>query len=78
MREFFINLFETRQEPFDVTLYSVWHILYAVIIFAAIIGMAFYLRRKDTSVKKRVLNFIAYSIAVVYIKNTVCVSTVLL
>ena len=67
MREFFINLFETRQEPFDVTLYSIWHILYAVTIFAAIIGMAFYLRKKDISTKERVLNIIAYAIAVVYI-----------
>lgn len=67
MREFFVNLFETREEPFDVTLYSVWHILYVVIIFAAIIGMAFYLRKKDASTKERVLNFIAYSLVVVYI-----------
>ena len=67
MREFFVNLFETREEPFDVTLYSVWHILYVVIIFAAIIGMAFYLRKKDASIKERVLNFIAYSLVVVYI-----------
>ena len=67
MREFFINLFETRQEPFDVTLYSIWHILYAVTIFAAIIGMAFYLRKKDISTKERLLNIIAYAIAVVYI-----------
>ena len=41
MRDYFINLFEKRQEPFDITLYSVWHILYAVIILAEIIGMAF-------------------------------------
>ena len=67
MREFFVNLFETREEPFDVTLYSVWHILYVVIIFAAIIGMAFYLRKKDASTKERVLNFTAYSLVVVYI-----------
>lgn len=67
MREFFIDLFETRQEPFDVTLYSIWHILYAVTIFTAIIGMAFYLRKKDISTKERVLNIIAYAIAVVYI-----------
>ena len=69
MRKFFIDLFETREEPFDVTLYSVWHILYASMIFAAIIGMAAYLCRKDTSVKNRVLNLIAYSIAVVYIAD---------
>ena len=67
MRDFFVKLFETREEPFDVTLYSVWHILYAVIIFVAIIGVSFYLRGKDESAKERALNFIAYAVTVVYI-----------
>ncbi len=69
MRDFFINLFETREEPFDITLYSVWHILYAVIIFAAIFGTAFYLRKKDASTKERVLNFIAFSLVVIYVAD---------
>lgn len=69
IRDFLINLFETREEPFDVTLYSVWHILYVVCIFASIIGSAFYLKGKDILVKQRILNFVAYAIVVVYIAD---------
>ena len=67
MREFFVKLFETRAEPFDVTLYSVWHILYALIIFISIFALACFLRRKDDFVKKHYLNRIAFLIVVVYL-----------
>ena len=66
MRKFLIKLFETREEPFDVTLYSVWHILYAVIIFAAIFCTAWYLRKKDASIKNYILNFVACAIVCLY------------
>lgn len=69
MREFLINLFETREEPFDVTLCSVWHILYVIMIFAAIFGTAWYLRKKDAASKERTLNFMAYSIVIVYVAD---------
>lgn len=67
MRDFLIRLFETKEEPFDITLYSVWHIAYALIIFVSIFTVAWLLRKKSGSAKTKVLNFIAYVIAIVYI-----------
>lgn len=69
MREFFLNLFETREEPFDVTLYSVWHILYALIIFGSIFALVLFLRKKDRSMAERVLNIVAYLIIGVYVAD---------
>ena len=69
MREFLINLFKTREEPFDITLYSVWHILYAVLIAASIFGIAMLLRNKEFRVKKRALDLVVYAIATVYLAD---------
>lgn len=69
IRDFLISIFETREEPFDVTLYSVWHIGYVVCIFAAIIGAAIFLKGKADHVKRRTLNFVAYAIVIVYLAD---------
>jgi len=69
MREFLTELFRTREEPFDITLFSVWHIGYAAVIFAAILTAARLLRDRESAVKKRALDTVAVLVAVVYVAD---------
>ncbi len=69
MREFLISFFETREEPFDVTLFSIWHFMFITVILTAIIVSAIYLSKKDDIKKQKALNFIAYAIVIIYIAD---------
>lgn len=67
MRSFLIKLFETREEPFDITLFSFWHIFYVALIIGAIIGVGILLRNKSPEVKGRVLAALSTALVIIYL-----------
>jgi len=70
MRNFFLWLFETREEPFDIPLFGVFHILFALIIFSLTIALGVYLSKKrDPVLNNRVLSVLAYATAIIYIAD---------
>ncbi len=68
MRKFFINMFQFGGGP-EITLFSVWHIMYIVLIVGLTIGVAFLIKNKSENTKKMVLNIIAVSALVVYLAD---------
>ena len=70
MRSFFLWLFETREEPFDIPLFGFFHIFYALIIFALTIALGVYLsKKKNCELNTRVLRILAYATAIVYVAD---------
>ena len=67
MRNFLIKLFETREEPFDIELFSFWHILYLVLIIGSIITAGVLLRGSTPEKKMRVLAFLSTALVVIYL-----------
>lgn len=43
MREFIVNLVSTYESNLEISLFSIWHILFFVIIMAVAFSLAFYL-----------------------------------
>ncbi|MBR2969544.1 MAG: YwaF family protein [Clostridia bacterium] len=68
MREFFIKMFQFGGGP-EITLFSIWHFMYIVLIIGLTIGVAFLLKGKTENTKKLVLNIIAISAVIVYIAD---------
>lgn len=68
MREFFVNLFSRDLGP-EITLFSVWHIMYVVLIVGLTIGGAFLFKNKSEKTKKRVLGILAICTIAVYIAD---------
>ncbi|MBQ7363332.1 MAG: YwaF family protein [Clostridia bacterium] len=54
MKDFFLWLFKERTEPFDITFFSIWHILFMVLIFGGTIAAAILIRKKSDEVKERI------------------------
>lgn len=70
MRNFFLWLFETKEEPFDIPLFGFFHILYALIIFGLTIGLGLYLaKKKDSELNDKVLRTLAAATAIVYVAD---------
>lgn len=71
MRELFFKLFSDT--PFDagveISSFSVWHILYLVVIFGGTIFVAIKLKDKDMSVKEKVLRILAITLVVSYVSD---------
>ena len=68
MREFLLKMFQFAGGP-EITLFSIWHIMYIVLIVGLTIGLAFILKNKSEKVKKLTLNIIAIATIVVYIAD---------
>lgn len=71
MRELFFKLFE--QSHFDsgiqITPFSLPHIVYLALIFGGIIVLWLLFRKRDASVKERVLRFLAYAMVISYLSD---------
>ena len=56
MRDFFVNLFQTPAEAKpEITLFSIWHILYVVIILGAILFLALLFRKLSQKAQNRLI-----------------------
>ena len=69
MRDFFLWLFKEREEPFDITLFSFWHIFYTLLIIISVIAIAIYLNRKSSDFREKACRKIAYSVVFLYISD---------
>lgn len=68
MRELFFKLFSDGTVTTEITLFSIWHILYVVLIVGLSIGGAFALRKSEKA-KRITLNTLAILILVSYISD---------
>lgn len=68
MREFLLKMFQFEGGP-EITLFSIWHIMYIVLIVGLTIGMAFILKNKSEKTKKVVLSVLAIAAISVYIAD---------
>lgn len=70
MRNFFLWLFETKEEPFDIQLFGFWHIFYALVIIATTIALGFYLAKKnDKKLNNKVLRLLAAAGVIIYVAD---------
>ena len=67
MREFLLNLFGTDEGSIEITLFSIWHILYFVLIVGGTIGSCFLLRNKSDETKDKVRNMLADLVIGIYL-----------
>lgn len=67
MNEFFVKLFGTTTGNVEITLFSIWHILYIVLIVGLAIVAHFVLRNKSDKVKTTTLNVLAYLVIGTYV-----------
>lgn len=68
MRDLLLKLFGTT-DGVEITLFSIWHILYIVLIVGLTIGAAYLLKNKTQETKEKVLKIIAYSAIALYIAD---------
>lgn len=68
MRKFFIWLLESRDEPFDISFLSFWHIAFLLIIVSSTLLLAYYLNRHPEK-KERTINAIVIALVLVYIAD---------
>jgi len=59
MSEFFQKIFGTTEGSAEITLFSIWHILYIVLILGLAIGAYFILRHKSDKAKQTTLSVLA-------------------
>ena len=69
MREFLLNVFGTDEGTVEIALFSIWHILYFVLIVGGTIGSCFLLRNKSNETKEKVRKILAYLVIGVYIAD---------
>ncbi len=67
MRDFLINIFRETEINLEITLFSVWHIMYLVLIVGLSIALGFILRNKSDKAKSLTLKILAYAVTTVYI-----------
>lgn len=59
MKDFLVKLFGTKTGSIEITLFSIWHILYIVLIVGGSLGAYFLLRNKSEKTKAITLNVLA-------------------
>ncbi len=67
MREILIKLFGTTRGNVSITLFSVWHFLYILIIVGGSFLTALLLKGRSTKSKTEVLDILSYAVPIVYI-----------
>ena len=67
MREIFVKIFNNAWEVPEITLFSIWHIMYIALIVGLTIGAAFILKNKSQETKTKVLNILAIAAIASYI-----------
>ena len=68
MREFLLKMFQAEGGP-EITLFSIWHIMYIVLIVGLTIGLAFILKNKSQKAKDLTLKILAVATIAVYIAD---------
>lgn len=68
MRNFLLKMFQAEGGP-EITLFSIWHIMYIVLIVGLTIGVAFLLKGKSQKIKNLVLSILAIAGVGVYIAD---------
>ena len=69
MREVFLKIFSEGNSGLEITLFSIWHILYIVLIVGCSIGAGIHLRKKGETTTNKVLNVLAYLIPIIYVAD---------
>lgn len=69
MRELLLKLFGTSEGSVEITLFSIWHFLYIILIFGLSIAACFLLKNKSQETKDRVLKITAYAVIITYIAD---------
>ena len=60
MRDFLIHLLRTPDEsPIEIALFSVWHILYVVLIFGATLFLCLFFQKRSETAQKRLTDVLA-------------------
>lgn len=67
MREFVRKVLGTTEGSVGIELFHIWHILYIAIIVGTAIGLAIWLKKKDTQTKTKVLSILAIILPSLYI-----------
>ena len=69
MREVFLKIFSEGNSNLEISLFSIWHILYVLLIVGGSITAGILLRRKSEATKTKVLNILAWLIPGIYIAD---------
>lgn len=69
MRDFILKLFSTTEGSVEITCFSIWHILYIVLIVGLTIGGAFILKNKSDKAKNITMRVLAYAVIGTYIAD---------
>ncbi len=70
MREFCKWLFASREEPFDISVFNIWHILYIIIIVGSTLALGYFLaKRGDNDRRERTLRLLSICLTIVYIAD---------
>ena len=69
MRDLFFKLFGDGEVTVDITLFSIWHFLYIILIIGLSIGAAFILRNKSDKAKRTTVSVLAILLAVSYFSD---------
>lgn len=69
MRDFLIKVFgwKVNEGGITIELFSIWHILYILIIAGSIVGGAFLLKGKSEKTKEKTLRIISLTVLILYI-----------
>ena len=68
LREFLLKFF-APEGKYDITLFSVWHILYIAVILGVIFSTALYLKNKPQKTKNKALSIYALTVITLYIAD---------
>ena len=68
MRNFLVKMFQNPGGP-EIDLFSIWHIMYIVLIVGLTIGLAFIIKNKSQKVKDVVLKVLAIAAILTYIAD---------
>lgn len=69
MREALLKIFGTSEGSLEITLFSIWHILYIIAIIAGTFLIYYLARKKDMNFKEKILRILAYLVIGVYIAD---------
>jgi len=68
LREFFIWLFDSNK-PFEIDVFSFWHILYTLVIIATTILLGIRLSRRGEEYADKILSRIASTVVIIYLAD---------
>lgn len=72
INEFFMKLFSDNNTSIMIEMFSIWHILYMVIIIGTAVALCFYLKDKSDDVKEKIVNRIAILLFASYMLDFFC------